>query len=171
MFYEKFESYSYMLIYQLDAFVFKDTLIKFCNMGYAYIGAVVHNKYWRAAGCSVGNGGLSLRKISSCLCMCKRKEYILSKVPTKCDKTIILEAEDLFFSFAATIPENNFRTPSKKIATEFSIGGNIERLLNKLDGNLPFGWHDIPPLDYWLIRPIIENYGHKLPRRHGADIL
>ncbi|MEZ4900645.1 MAG: DUF5672 family protein [Spirosomataceae bacterium] len=38
-FYERFLGYKYMLIYQLDAFVFKDELQEWCAKGYDYIGA------------------------------------------------------------------------------------------------------------------------------------
>lgn len=38
-FYEAFKAYDYILIYQLDAFVFYDALEKFCSLGYDYIGA------------------------------------------------------------------------------------------------------------------------------------
>jgi hypothetical protein len=38
-FYERFLAYEYMLIYQLDAFVFKDELDYWCKQGYDYIGA------------------------------------------------------------------------------------------------------------------------------------
>lgn len=38
-FYEYFSQYQYMLIYQLDAFVFKDELADWCKKGYDYIGA------------------------------------------------------------------------------------------------------------------------------------
>ncbi len=38
-FYQRFLDYKYMLIYQLDAFVFKDELVYWCNEGYDYIGA------------------------------------------------------------------------------------------------------------------------------------
>ena len=38
-FYERFLDYEYMLIYQLDAFVFKDELDEWCSKGYDYIGA------------------------------------------------------------------------------------------------------------------------------------
>ena len=39
MFYEPFLSFDYMLIYQLDAFVFYDALEEFCQLSYDYIGA------------------------------------------------------------------------------------------------------------------------------------
>ncbi len=38
-FYSRFISFEYMLIYQLDAFVFKDELSEWCKKGYDYIGA------------------------------------------------------------------------------------------------------------------------------------
>lgn len=66
-FYQTFKSYQFILIYQLDAFVFKDELAYWCNQGYDYIGApwlddhpekIKDRSIWR-----VGNGGLSLRKV------------------------------------------------------------------------------------------------------------
>src|SRR5690606_37977430 len=38
-FYKKFEAYDFMLLYQLDAFVFEDWLVEWCRKGYDYIGA------------------------------------------------------------------------------------------------------------------------------------
>lgn len=38
-FYGRFFNYEYILIYQLDAFVFNDLLLHWCKMGYDYIGA------------------------------------------------------------------------------------------------------------------------------------
>ncbi len=38
-FYGRFTHYEFMLLYQLDAYVFKDELTEWCNRGYDYIGA------------------------------------------------------------------------------------------------------------------------------------
>jgi len=38
-FYDAFKAFDYILIYQLDAFVFRDELEYFCSLGYDYIGA------------------------------------------------------------------------------------------------------------------------------------
>jgi hypothetical protein len=38
-FYEKFLRFQYILIYQLDAYVFKDQLLEWCDKGYDYVGA------------------------------------------------------------------------------------------------------------------------------------
>jgi hypothetical protein len=61
-FYNRFKGYTYILIYQLDAWVFYDALEFWCKQNWDYIGAPwiekENNKtYW-----VVGNGGLSLRK-------------------------------------------------------------------------------------------------------------
>ncbi len=85
MFYQLFSEYEYILIYQLDAYVFKDELINWCNKNYSYIGAPwykvtrlsrllnsickrLHIKYQPTYIMSgVGNGGLSLRNIKDML--------------------------------------------------------------------------------------------------------
>lgn len=60
--------YSHTLIYQPDAFIFKDDLSKWCSKGYEYIGApnvgkARQNVYSPAMPMRVGNGGFSLRSI------------------------------------------------------------------------------------------------------------
>lgn len=65
-FYECFCDFDYILIYQLDAWVFCDELEEWCKKGYDYVGAPWFDHYrsheeghnlWL-----VGNGGLSLRR-------------------------------------------------------------------------------------------------------------
>jgi len=68
-FYLRFKDFKYILIYQLDGFVFKDELIEWCNKGYDYIGAPWFAKYKKYEDgyplYKVGNGGVSLRKVSA----------------------------------------------------------------------------------------------------------
>lgn len=69
-FYEQFNDYEYMLVYQLDAWVFEDRLDEWCEKGYDYIGAPWFKGFGAAKKKAKmhpysGNGGLSLRKISS----------------------------------------------------------------------------------------------------------
>lgn len=65
-FYEKFKNYKHMLLYQLDAWVFKNDLDHWCKKNYDYIGAPWFEDFHAATSHSrilgVGNGGLSLRK-------------------------------------------------------------------------------------------------------------
>lgn len=65
-FYKRVSSYKYMLIYQLDAWVFRDELEYWCNLDYDYVGAPWFTNFgayedgetlW-----AVGNGGFSLRR-------------------------------------------------------------------------------------------------------------
>lgn len=70
-FYKRFEFYDYILVYQLDAYVFRDDLEYWCNKGYDYIGAPWFDSWSKANTDSkiigVGNGGFSLRKVSAFL--------------------------------------------------------------------------------------------------------
>lgn len=64
-FYKRFACYEYMLIYQLDAWVFRDELDEWCAKDCDYIGApwIEENEEGELAFAGVGNGGFSLRRI------------------------------------------------------------------------------------------------------------
>lgn len=66
-FYRRFLSYKYVLIYQLDCFVFRDELEQWIAKGYSYIGAPWLKGYnYALSGATiegVGNGGFSLRNV------------------------------------------------------------------------------------------------------------
>ena len=70
-FYLRFCDDDYLLIYQADGFVFKDELKDWCDKGFDYIGApwLIHygrGKYAKSNKLyKVGNGGVSLRRISA----------------------------------------------------------------------------------------------------------
>jgi hypothetical protein len=67
-FYQTFSDYENILIYQLDAWVFRDELEYWCDRGYDYVGAPWFVDYLTGETYdkpfAVGNGGLSLRKTS-----------------------------------------------------------------------------------------------------------
>ena len=82
-FYKKVSNYDYMLIYQLDAWVFRDELECWCNKGYDYIGAPWFENWgayekgdelW-----AVGNGGFSLRRIKFFI------KFLSYKFPISCN--------------------------------------------------------------------------------------
>ena len=82
-FYRAFGEYKYILYYQLDALVFSDQLQEWCDTDLDYIGApwIRHkdapyhgSPYWEG---KVGNGGFSLRKISSFLKVLNSHQYSL----------------------------------------------------------------------------------------------
>lgn len=76
-FYKVFEQFQYILIYQLDCLVFRDELSMWCEKGYDYIGSPWYenyiysyqekSKWW------IGNGGFSLRKVSTALDVLSKK--------------------------------------------------------------------------------------------------
>lgn len=77
-FYEQLSMYEYLLIYQLDAWVFSDALDSWCARGYSYVGAPFFNDRDELFPFA-GNGGFSLRKVSAFLALLhgsvNRKEY------------------------------------------------------------------------------------------------
>ena len=68
-FYEAFQDYEYILIYHLDALVFSDELMQWCDAGWDYIGAPwlpCSDTPWVKQP-AVGNGGFALMKVESSL--------------------------------------------------------------------------------------------------------
>ena len=124
-FYRRFDKYKYMLIYQLDAFVFSDKLLEFCEMGYDYIGAPVYplTPHWHAIGTCVGNGGFSLRKIDSAIQML---EYSHSWLQTDPFKDVLVDWEDLFWAYCGMKKNLSFQIPPKSIALKFSVQDNVK---------------------------------------------
>ncbi len=76
-FYESFGAYRYVLIYQLDALVFSDQLVEWCDAGLDYIGPPwlpSEDSPW-VSNPRVGNGGFSLRNVSSFLKVLSSDRY------------------------------------------------------------------------------------------------
>ncbi len=66
-FYARFTKYKYILVHQLDAFVFRDALEYWCEQGYDYLGAPWFERGSQSTAADPliewgGNGGLSLRR-------------------------------------------------------------------------------------------------------------
>ena len=139
IFYKSFLEYKYILIYQLDAFVFSDELEYFCGLGYDYIGAswyplrkiILNNKIYKVC---VGNGGFSLRKV--------QKIYNLLMNHNNLVAALQGLPEDNFFSLCGILYPNEFVVAPQKIAHKFSIEVIPERFVKKNGGKLPFGCHD-----------------------------
>jgi len=78
--YWKFRRYDYILFYELDAYVFKDELDRWCRAGYDYIGAPWFCGFGECSNDSaflgVGNGGFSLRRTSAALRVLRSFSYI-----------------------------------------------------------------------------------------------
>ena len=130
-FYDAFNGYEYMLIYQLDCWIFDDNLEYFMSLGYDYIGAPwikIDKEKNTATTDRCGNGGFSLRKVSKLSIACKLNcEFVEdSSVP-----------EDVFFSLKC--PE--IKVCPVEVGREFSFEVG-PTLLFRMNGNkLPMGCH------------------------------
>lgn len=158
-FYQRFSKYKYMLIYPTNAFVFSDRLEQFCRMDYDYIGAPISrfDSAWHAIDARVGDGGLSLRKISAAIHILKQWNNIVMDNPFI---DLFKQREELFWGYCGGRKELSFNVPSAKVAAEFAVQANIGHLYRKIqNGWRPFGccgWDDFH-YDFW--RKIIEGYG------------
>ena len=163
-FYQRFQMYEYMLVYQLDAFVFSDRLSEFCALGYDYIGAPVYraDPIWHFVGGRVGNGGLSLRKISSAIRMLKKWEKVADKSPLA---SIFRQWEDVFWGYCGRQKDWDFKVPGIKVAREFAVQGNISHVYRTMkNGWRPFGCHGWWRMNYNFWRHIIESCGYDFSR-------
>lgn len=173
-FYTRFIKYQYMLIYQLDAYVFKDELLFWADKGYDYIGApwippnhtyltrrgrfklflrrliyliLKNNKYKLKKYCNyqVGNGGFSLRKISK---MIDVTRFYKKKIDCCLDDNKPFYPEDVFLLLELSSPKCRLRKPGFKEALKFSIEENPAWGYHYNHDKLPFGCHDWNHPDY-----------------------
>ncbi len=164
-FYHAFLESKYILIYQLDCYVFTNTLEQWCNKDYDYIGApwikrrvyempVIkqYMAFLRALNKSlnkpdrqnlynkVGNGGLSLRKVVTHYSAAIECKAVIEEFNSK--KRYHMYNEDVFWSVLINnylkIP---FRYPSHLEALEFSFDKHPKYCYKLNNYKLPFGCH------------------------------
>lgn len=135
-FYCIFKEFDYFLVYQTDAFVFRDELLLWCNKGYDYIGAPWNGTHFydEVPLVGVGNGGFSLRNTKNSLTLLKKLRYlevleefsrfnfkgIIPRLPRMLYKMLLSKntlslfeknysfQEDVFWGIAATKRLNSF---------------------------------------------------------------
>lgn len=163
--YERFLAWDYMLLYQLDAWVFRDDLNEWMEKGYDYIGApwpiraIYRHPVYRMCSAMktrflsadktvddrhahrgrVGNGGFSLRRtrtISELLSRhVDRAAYYVER------SSYARYYEDVFFAVEAPQLEPGFKIPSLEEALAFAFD-TYPALCYRLNGHkLPFGCH------------------------------
>jgi hypothetical protein len=188
LFYERFLEYEFILIYQLDAFVFKDDLKKWCDSGYDYVGApwlkrkedhgfaqeltsrlksrfyIYFNlhKYGlpsdRQFDNTVGNGGFSLRRVQKFHELAGRFK---AKMKPYLTRTEFQYHEDVFWSIEINRKQKFLNIPAYKTALDFSFENKPERALRIAHNKLPFGCHawDLHK-DFW--RKAFADQGYKI---------
>lgn len=178
-FYKEFLDCEFMLIHQLDAYVFKDELEYWCNKKYDYIGApwleseskniiiygfklffrLFHSKIKkerRKIFFKVGNGGFSLRKT--------KKHFEITTNYKIYIKTLLKEnrgqldaIEDVFWSLKAKELDSEFNTPKYREALKFAFDRKPSFAFKLNNYKLPFGCHGFnkPKVaNFW--KPIIK---------------
>lgn len=189
-FYQSFLEYNYLLIYQLDAFVFKNELEHWCSLGYDYIGApwlreVEYPKLYKRI----------KERIKTYL---HRRYNILDKhgkpeiqrqmhnhvgnggfslrkvqsfykicinqpklVETYIGKQSGYYNEDLFWTIEVNRKKKRIKVPPYKLALKFAIETAPARALSINNNELPFGCHAWDKhLDFW--RPYLQKAGYLL---------
>lgn len=162
-FYRRFAEYEYMLIYQTDAFVFKDELADFCALGYDYIGAPLERFHplWHALGTQVGNGGFSLRRISSAMRVLNDWFANPMEHPLQ---NFFWQAEDAFWGYCACSSHIDFTAAPVAMARRFALQDDVGHGFSKITcGTYPFGCHGWYKDNFSFWREYIESYGYKLP--------
>jgi hypothetical protein len=190
-FYRVFDEYEYMLIYQTDAFVFRDDLDHWCSLGYDYIGA----PWFQGWGIptpdgkiiGVGNGGFSLRRINSVLKGLQSitysdfRKYIngrrnlvksLVKQPFYWFLSLFGENvlyyhstilfEDRVISDVIAVKNKDFKIPPAEEALQFSFEVNPRKLYEMNNYNLPMGCHAWLRYDPEFWKPHIKSFGYAL---------
>ena len=176
-FYESFLKYEFILIHQLDAFVFKDDLDVWTKKGYDYIGApwirdiddpdlfktvktkfqtFFHKRYdvyknglpsSKQFENQVGNGGFSLRRVEKFFKLAKKFEDKIAEYNSKKEHQF---HEDAFWSIEVNRKEKLLNIPSYKVALHFAFENSPERAYNLIGNQLPFGCHAWDEyLDFW----------------------
>lgn len=148
-FYIPFLNYEYLLIAQTDTYILNTnySLESFAIKGYDYWGAPWPNGPFskpynlkdyikllfipHPENCHIGNGGFSLRKVTS--------TYHLTKKYCLIIKTLWHFNEDLFFSWCAQGSKNNYNTASIVEASSFALETNARSEIEK--GNIPYAVH------------------------------
>lgn len=164
-FYDRFADWPYILIYQLDAWVFIDALEEWCSRGYAYVGAPWYGVRSIGAGWRlspriaarmlakgrlshlVGNGGLSLRHVPSHIRMLERFPRVAGNWE---------ENEDRFWSLFAPYSGARFRVPSWKEAAHFAVELRPSTVMTEAGVYVPFGCHawEKYETEFWTARGV-----------------
>lgn len=142
-FYKNFFDYKYILIYQLDAYVFNNQLLDWCKKNYDYIGApwispppltngkpIIDMSSWFLN--RVGNGGLSLRKV---------KSHYFNTIIFRPLLKYFIKNEDMFWGLFLYWLNPFFKRPKMKEALFFAFEMAPKQSFELTKHKLPFGVH------------------------------
>ena len=151
-FYRYFIDYEFVLIHQTDAFICQGDLTRFTGAGFDYVGAPWTSPRrcplwclkgarflsppWMSRSFSVGNGGLSLRRVSKSIDVIEQNRYYAAAA------RLTGTHEDIFFSSLRGDGPNQLKIPSREFALTFAFDENPRRCYADNGFQLPFGLHN-----------------------------
>lgn len=183
VFYDAFSDYRYVLLHQLDCYVFRDELSEWCGRGYDFIGAPIFEGFFpedpAKVDAFVGNGGFSLRRVETFQRVLRsRRTYRPQRPfwrrtgpmePVKMAKRLLMAAgvfngvqscthehgEDIFWSRHARhfLPE--FKVAPVREGFQFSWDYAPAYCHAQNEGRLPFGCHSWERYDLEFFRQFI----------------
>jgi len=189
-FYSSFFNYEYILIYQLDAFVFKNDLDQWCAEGWDYIGAPWFRKkqfpgafknfkerircYLHRRYNFLNKDGLpdSERQMTnqvgngglSLRSVNRFHQLCISNqnlISSYLEKETSHYNEDIFWSLELNRKTKKLRIPPMEKALYFAVETEPERAFKLMNNELPFGCHAWDKnLDFW--RPYIKTAGYRV---------
>ena len=141
-FYKRFLTYKYMLIYQTDAWVFRDELLEWCEKGYDFIGApwvsipasgkkTIFNLSTLLLG-KVGNGGFCIRNI---------RKFYRNAILFRPISALFPKNEDFFWCYIMPKLNPFFKIPTAELALDFAFELDPEKCFERNGKHLPFGCH------------------------------
>jgi Protein of unknown function (DUF5672) len=153
-FYKRFLSYKYILIYQLDAYIFENQLDYWEKANYDYVGSpwlipppITSNKkpkvniqHWFVN--RVGNGGLSLRKVKTHYWTMIFYWILIKFFPLN---------EDMFLGILMDFINPFFKKPKAMEALKFAFEMQPRKSFELNNHQLPFGVHawEKYDLEFW----------------------
>lgn len=156
-FFGKFRDYEYILLCELDAYIFHDNVDPFIQGDYDYIGApwldrewITLSSHWYARlplhwifNEKVGNGGLSLWRVEVFYEASIKLQPLIRRIRWL--------SHDIFWSQLAPKCGVPIRLPPVNVAARFAVETQPQRCMAMNDGCLPLGVHawDRYNWDFW----------------------
>ena len=191
-FYRRFRDYEFLLVYQLDALVFRDELEQWCSAGYDYIGAPI---LFDTSDQTFGlNGGFSLRRTRAFLDVVEGNSkgqtnrvtegmlFMRRNILTRTVKRLLLWLhfkgvynvlpilvlksgyhEDMFWSTFAPLFSPGFKVAPPEVAQYFAFEAQPSRLYQENNRQLPFGCHAWERWEPEFWAAVLPNGGRPCP--------
>ncbi len=188
-FYKSFSDYQFILIHQLDAFVFSDQLDYWCAQGFDYIGApwvgvkeykslfakvksAIRQYFYTRYNLKEKDGSPKIKQLENKVgnggLSLRRVELFAAycnRFKSSIDKYIQEQDswfnEDIFWSIELNRKKKYLNTPDFKTGLRFALETHLEIAFEKNNRQLPFGCHAWDKhTDFW--RPIFKTYGYDI---------